>query len=41
MTRNRNQHGVPTEDGWAVRRAGSPEATKVFGTHREAIPPGW
>ena len=31
----RNQHVVPTKDGWAVRRAGSPRATKVFDTQRE------
>lgn len=37
MTKNRNQHVVPTKDGWAVRRAGSPKATKVFGTQQEAI----
>lgn len=40
MTRERNQHVVPTTDGWAVRRAGSPKATKVFGTQREAIERG-
>ena len=40
MTRKRNQHVVPTKDGWAVRRAGSPRATKVFDTQREAIQRG-
>lgn len=40
MTRKRNQHVVPTKDGWAVKRAGSPKATKVFGTQQEAIEKG-
>ena len=32
MPRKRNQHVVPAKDGWAVKRAGSQKATKVFGT---------
>ena len=40
MTKNRNQHVVPAKDGWAVRRAGSSKATKMFGTQREAIERG-
>ena len=40
MTRNRNQHVVPAKDGWAVKRAGSPKATKVFDTQEEAIEKG-
>ena len=40
MTSKRNQHVVPTKDGWAVRPACSPRATKVFGTQREAIERG-
>ncbi len=40
MARKRNQHVVPTEDGWAVKRAGSPKATKVFDTQQEAIERG-
>ncbi len=40
MTRQRNQHVVPTKDGWAVKRAGSPKATKVFDTQQEAIERG-
>ena len=40
MTRKRNQHVVPTKDGWAVKRAGSPKATKVFDTQQEAIERG-
>ncbi|WP_420463570.1 DUF2188 domain-containing protein [Candidatus Palauibacter sp.] len=35
MTRKRNQHVVPTKDGWAVKPAGSPKATKVFDTQRD------
>ncbi|WP_423925785.1 DUF2188 domain-containing protein [Candidatus Palauibacter sp.] len=40
MTRKRNQHVVPAKDGWAVKPAGSPKATKVFETQREAIERG-
>lgn len=40
MTRKRNQHVVPTEGGWAVKRAGSSKATKVFQTQQEAIERG-
>ena len=40
MPRRRNQHVVPTKDGWAVKRAGSQKATKVFGTQQEAIDRG-
>lgn len=36
----KNQHVVPTEGGWAVKRAGSKRATKVFSTQREAIKAG-
>lgn len=40
MTRERNQHVIPTKDGWAVKRAGSLRATKVFDTQQEAIERG-
>lgn len=40
MTRKRNQHVVPTKDGWAVKGAGSPRATKVFDTQGAAIERG-
>ena len=40
MTRRRNQHVVPTTNGWAVKCAGSPKATKVFGTQEQAIKRG-
>lgn len=40
MRRKRNQHVVPTKDGWAVRGAGSQKATKVFATQAEAIERG-
>jgi len=40
MPRKRNQHVVPTKDGWAVRGAGSQKATKVFDTQQEAIERG-
>ena len=37
MAKKRNQHVVPAKDGWAVKGAGSPKATKVFATQKEAI----
>ena len=40
MTRKSNQHVVPAKGGWAVKRAGSPKATKVFNTQEEAIEKG-
>lgn len=40
MARKRSQHVVPTKGGWAVKRAGSPKATKVFATQQEAIERG-
>ncbi|WP_419949993.1 DUF2188 domain-containing protein [Candidatus Palauibacter sp.] len=40
MARKRNQHVIPAKDGWAVKGAGSPRATKVFDTQREAIERG-
>ena len=40
MTRKRNQHVVPARGGWAVKRAGSPRATKVFDTQEQAIERG-
>lgn len=33
----KNQHVVPSDDGWAVKSAGSKRATKVFSTQKEAI----
>lgn len=33
----KNQHVVPSDDGWAVKSAGSRRATKVFSTQKEAI----
>jgi len=29
MTKKRNQHVVPTKNGWAVKRAGSPKLKRV------------
>ena len=40
MPKKSNQHIVPAKDGWAVKRAGSPRATKVFDTQEEAIAKG-
>lgn len=33
----KNQHVVPHERGWAVKRAGNPRASSVHNTQREAI----
>ena len=40
MAKGRNQHVVPTKDGWAIKGAGSPKATKVFDTQKKAIQRG-
>lgn len=40
MSKSRNQHVVPTKDGWAVKSAGAPKATKVFDTQKQAIDAG-
>ncbi len=40
MPKKSNQHIVPAKDGWAVKRAGSTRATKVFDTQEEAIAKG-
>ena len=32
----KNQHVVPHEDGWAVKREGADRATKVVPTQKEA-----
>ena len=37
MSRKKNQHVVPHEDGWAVRGAGNSRATSVYQTQAEAI----
>lgn len=37
MSRDENQHVVPSGEGWAVKRAGSKKATATFATQREAI----
>ncbi len=36
MTKS-NQHVVPKDGGWAVRKQGAARATKVFGTQTEAV----
>jgi hypothetical protein len=36
----RNQHVVPTQDGWAVRGAGAKRATSVHPTQAQAIDTG-
>jgi uncharacterized protein YdaT len=33
----KNQHVVPHEDGWAVRREGSEKVTRTTRTQKEAI----
>lgn len=37
MAERQNQHVVPRDDGWAVRRAGSSRDTKRFETQEAAI----
>lgn len=32
-----NQHVVPRNGGWAVRKQGSPRVTRVFDTQSEAV----
>jgi hypothetical protein len=33
----KGQHVVPSGGKWAVRKAGSPKATRIFSTQEEAI----
>lgn len=40
MGKKRNQHVVPTKDGWAVKGSGAQKATRVYGTQQEAIQAG-
>lgn len=35
--KNRHQHVVPHEEGWAVRGAGNSRYTEIFSTQIEAI----
>ena len=37
MAESRNQHVVPRDGGWAVRRANASRDTRRFETQREAI----
>lgn len=37
MTKGKNQHVVPHQNGWAVKGAGNEKATKVTSTQAEAI----
>ena len=37
MTRGKNQHVVPTKDGWAVIGAGNERATIIVPTQKKAI----
>ena len=37
MSKSKNQHVVPHEDGWAVKGEGNQKATKVTRTQKEAI----
>jgi len=37
MSKNRNQHVVPRDGGWAVQPAGGQRASSVHETQREAI----
>ena len=33
----KNQHVIPKDDGWAVKRAGADKASGVYNTQKEAI----
>ena len=35
--KNRSQHVVPKDKGWAVQKAGSSRATRVFDRQKDAI----
>ncbi len=37
MSKSRNQHVVPRDNGWAIRGAGNAKDTARFNTQREAI----
>ena len=37
MSKKRNQHVVPHQDGWAVKPEGGQRPSSVHGTQREAI----
>lgn len=37
MARKGNQHAVPRDDQWAVRREGAQRVTSIHRTQREAI----
>ena len=37
MSKNKNQHVVKHQDGWAVRGAGNEKITKITQTQAEAI----
>ena len=37
MSKRRSQHVVPSDNGWAVRAAGSDRATKLYRTQGRAI----
>jgi hypothetical protein len=32
-----NQHVVPGQRGWAVRKSGASRASRIFGTRRDAV----
>jgi Uncharacterized protein conserved in bacteria (DUF2188) len=40
MIKDRNQHVVPRDDGWAVKPEGGQRASPIHGTQREAIDHG-
>ena len=37
MTKQKNEHVVPRNEGWAVRREGSDKVSKLFDTQSEAM----
>ena len=37
MTKGKNQHVLPHQDGWAVKGEGKTKATKICATQKEAV----
>ena len=40
MAKGKNQHVVPTENGWAIKGEGNSRATRTFNTKEEALEMG-
>ena len=40
MAKGKNQHIVPTDNGWAIKGEGNSRATRTFNTKEEALEAG-